>query len=40
LKIDARDLKARPGPALKSLGLPGQETAPRRKSPRTSKKAA
>jgi DNA-binding HxlR family transcriptional regulator len=40
LKIDARDLSARPGPALKGRGLPGQDTAPRRKSPRTSKKAA
>jgi DNA-binding HxlR family transcriptional regulator len=40
LKIDARDLSARPGPALKGRGLPGQDTAPRPKSPRASKKAA
>ncbi|MGD0118312.1 MAG: helix-turn-helix domain-containing protein [Candidatus Binatus sp.] len=31
LKINARDMKARPGPALKGRGLPGQATPPQRR---------
>jgi len=33
LKIDARDMSARPGPALKGRGLPGQATQVQRRKP-------
>jgi DNA-binding HxlR family transcriptional regulator len=40
-KIDAREMSARPGPALKGRALPGRETLPqRRKIARTTEKTA
>jgi DNA-binding HxlR family transcriptional regulator len=40
-KIDAREMRARPGPALKGRALPGQNTAPqRRKTSRRIEKTA
>ncbi len=32
-KIDAREMSARPGPALRRRGLPGQHDQPKRRSP-------